>query len=360
MNYFKKANSFKKSLNKNSVYAETGNYIVGANLRYAYKNEDETIKFINNVLLKNNSGLEKKKNIKSLIRSLLEPRAISLKSEGLSKDFEGTIFLFSNDTNIEKDLKIFDIKRNQILTSYTKIESLEKKIADYNYFSLYFSIPEIISYDIEQRTSIEQLIVTKPKHMWDGTDYSSVIDAIFSTYKKYYESFSSNDCKRFGIDDILLQLKDDLLLRELVCKIEKEITSNRILDKIPVVNQHGDLWLFNTMIDEKKSVYFIDWEHSGEYFLFYDLFWWMQNEALYNDNFSYIENYINGKYDHYFKGIFYELKYEFDSKFRKDYLYIFILELLYKRILNNSENIKRPANDLFSKLFVKIQNVKTV
>ena len=64
--------------------------------------------------------------------------------------------------------------------------------------------------------------------------------------------------------------------------------------------------------NDSETIDFIDWEHSGEYFLFYDLFWWMQNDAL---------------------------NYNFNKKLREEYVYIFILELLYKRILNNSVNI---------------------
>ena len=81
----------------------------------------------------------------------------------------------------------------------------------------------------------------------------------------------------------------------------------------------------------------------------------MQNEALYNDNFSHLERYIMGEYDVHFKGVFDALNYKFNMRLREDYVYIFMLELLYKRILNNSENIKKTANVLFSKLFVQIQ-----
>ena len=131
-----------------------------------------------------------------------------------------------------------------------------------------------------------------------------------------------------------------------------------IFNDIPTINQHGDLWLYNIMLGKNGEIYFIDWEHSGCYFLFYDLFWWMQNEALYSDNFSYLEIYIMGKYDFHFKEIFGALSYNFNEKLRKDYVYIFILELLHKRILNNTEVIKNTANVLYSKLFLKIEQMK--
>ena len=125
-----------------------------------------------------------------------------------------------------------------------------------------------------------------------------MIETIFSSYEQYYNSsFKNNNYGYAKVSDMLTELKDDETLNDLVCQIEKEISKELITDDIPTINQHGDLWLYNTMLEENGKVYFIDWEHSGEYFLFYDLFWWMQHEALYNDNFSHLERYITGKYD---------------------------------------------------------------
>lgn len=357
--YKKKANSIKKSLINNRNYVESGNYILGGHLRYAYKDDPTTIDFMKRVLLKNNRGLEERKTLKGIIKKMFEPRSILFKRDEITRKFEGTVYLFSNDTNIQKDVKIFNIKKGQILSVYVKMETLKQKIEDYKFFSSYFTIPKIISYDFDEKISIEELVISRPKKTWDNQDYDIVIESIFNSYKNYFDICRMNNLFSYGnISGMISQLKNDKVLNGLTIKIEKEISQNLITDKIPVINQHGDLWLYNTMLGENQEVYFIDWEHSGEYFLFYDLFWWMQNEALYNDNFSYLERYIMGKYDIHFKGIFESLNYNFNEQLRKDYVYIFILELLYKRILNNSENTKKTANTLFSKLFVQIQEVK--
>ena len=356
IDYRRKAKLAIASCEEKSNYLELGEYFLDPELKYIYRNDSETIDFIETVIKENNYNLSHKKDIKYNIKRALAPNKLSISNNSEKEDFRGSIYLLSNDTSDEKDVKIFDIKTSKVLTVYVEIENLKKKIEDYKYFGEYFNIPEIMEYDFDKRTSVEELVLSKTKNTWNELDYSKVIETIFSSYEQYYKSSSKNN--NYGsakVSDMLSELKEDETLNDLVCQIEKEISKELITDDIPTINQHGDLWLYNTMLGENGKVYFIDWEHSGGYFLFYDLFWWMQNEALYNDNFSHLERYIMGEYDVHFKGVFDALNYKFNKRLREDYVYIFMLELLYKRILNNSENIKKTANVLFSKLFVQIQ-----
>lgn len=358
IDYRRRARLAIASCEEKSNYLEPGEYFLDPELRYIYRNDSETIDFIETVIKENNHNLSHKRDIKYKVKRILAPNKLSLLNNPEKEDFRGSIYLLSNDTSDEKDVKIFDIKTSKVLTVYVEQQNLKKKVEDYRYFGEYFNIPEITEYDFDKKTSVEELVSSKPKNIWNELDYSKVIETIFSSYEQYYKSSSKNN--NYGsakVSDMLTELKDDETLNDLVCQIEKEISKELITDDIPTINQHGDLWLYNTMLGENGKVYFIDWEHSGEYFLFYDLFWWMQNEALYNNNFSYLERYIMGKYDVHFKEMFDALNYNFNERLRKDYVYIFMLELLYKRILNNSENIKKTANALFSKLFVQIQEV---
>lgn len=342
-----------------SNYLELGEYFLDPELKYIYRNDSDTIDFIETVIKKNNYNLSHKKDIKYKIKRVLAPNTLSILNNPEKEDFRGSIYLLSNDTSEEKDVKIFDIKTSKVLTVYVEQENLKKKIENYKYFGEYFNIPEIMEYDFDKKTSVEELVLSKTKNTWNELDYSKVIETIFSSYEKYYKSSSKNNNHGYAkVSDMLSKLKEDETLNNLVCQIEKEISKELITEDIPTINQHGDLWLYNTMLGKNRKVYFIDWEHSGEYFLFYDLFWWMQNEALYNDNFSHLERYLMGRYDVHFKEMFDALNYNFNERLRKDYVYIFILELLYKRILNNSENIKKRANALFSELFVQMQEVK--
>lgn len=342
-----------------SNYLELGEYFLDPELKYIYRNDSDTIDFIETVIKKNNYNLSHKKDIKYKIKCALAPNKLIISNNFEKEDFRGSIYLLSNDISDEKDVKIFDIKTSKVLTVYVEQQNLKKKIEDYKYFGEYFNIPEIMEYDFDKKTSVEELVLSKPKNTWNELDYSKVIETTFSSYEQYYNSsYKNNNYGYAKLSDMLSELKEDETLNDLVCQIEKEISRELITDDIPTINQHGDLWLYNTMLGKNGKVYFIDWEHSGEYFLFYDLFWWMQNEALYNDNFSHLERYIMGEYDVHFKGVFEALNYNFNKRLRKDYVYIFILELLYKRILNNSENIKKTANALFSKLFVQIQEAK--
>ena len=155
-----------------------------------------------------------------------------------------------------------------MLTVYVEQQNLKKKVEDYRYFGEYFNIPELRNMT-SIKTSVEELVSSKPKKYLNELDYSKVIETIFSSYEQYYKSSSKNN--NYGsakVSDMLTELKDDETLNDLVCQIEKEISKELITDDIPTINQHGDLWLYNTMLGENGKVYFIDWEHSGEYFHF--------------------------------------------------------------------------------------------
>ena len=353
--YKKKSKRVIDSLIDKSEYLESGGSITDTEFKYLYRNEQDTSEFMNKVLKLNNYNLSSKASLKKEFKKFLLPRNLRVINETEDKDFSGSIFLLSNDNSDQKDVKIFDIKKNKVLTVYVRLDSLNKKIANNNYFSPYFNIPEIISYDLDKKISVEELIISKPKAIWNEMDYSNVIKEIFSSYKKYYEVVGKSQvysCSNSS--NMLLELKKDNIIKKLAVRIEKEISQCMIDKDIPMVNQHGDLWLYNTMLCENGNIYFIDWEHSGKYFLFFDLFWWMQNEAIYNSDMSYVSGFLSGSYDDHFYKLFSLLDYNYIKEHRKDYFLIFIIELLYKRYLNNTEDLKKVSVEIYSTLLDKL------
>lgn len=361
INYRKKAKLTLDLFVLKSDYLQSGKYCLDTELKYLYRSDSKTINFVKEVVIKNNYNLGNKEGFKNKIKHALAPNKVRLIEKPSKQLFLGSIYLLSNDITDEKDVKIFDINNNKILTVYVGLYALKKKIKAYVYFNKYFDIPKIIDYNYNKKISVEELILSKPKNSWSKLDYEIVIGKIFTNYKLYYESFSSiKHCTSMIFSDIISKLKTDKVLGELVYEIENEISSSIILNEVPRIHQHGDLWLYNTILSANNRVYFIDWEHSEELIFFFDLFFWMKNEALDNSDFSYLMKYLNGSYDHHFKEIYVALKYKFDENLKKDYFYIFMIELIYKKIYGKPESLKKSAIIMYTRLFTQVKEANAL
>lgn len=359
----KRAYQAKKIFEKHSFYLKPGTYILDEKLKVIYRNEKDTIRFVENVILKNNYNLISATSIKKIIKRLIMPRKIEIKDleSKTRKKFDGTIYLLSNTTDEEKDVKIFNFETMEVLTIYVDGDSLKKKIDTYEAFKSYFMIPQILSYDLDDRITIEELVISKPKNEWNKNDYEKVIDCIFTNYKYYYLDCSKHKkYTKVSVNKLLKEIQQERILSPIANKIEKNIPDHLMNMEFPAVKQHGDLWLYNILLKQNSETnlcYFIDWEHAGEYFLFYDLFWWMQNEAIYNSDYSYIEKYMSGGYDNHFKDLFEEYGIKFSETLRCYYFNIAILEIINKRILDKEDPTKRTAIDLFMPLLGKIETM---
>lgn len=342
----------------NSKYLVPGEYFINTELNYLYRGDSETTDFLKRVTNTNNDNRLLIQSIKKYCKKILVPTKILISENKKNSDFKGSIYLLSNHNSDIRDAKIFNLNHNQILTIYASLDSLQKKISYNDYFGYYFRTPKILTVDYDKKFSIEELVLSKPKRLWSFFDYQIVIENIFKSYRNYYMESAGKQVHKPGyLSSLIRKLKSDELLQDIAGKIENEIPQTLITDNIPIMKQHGDLWLRNTLLGDNGDIYFIDWEYAGEYFLFYDLFYWMLCEWTDNSDFSYIYNFMNGKYDACFEDIFQPFNYKYDRQYCKSYFYIFILEILYHRVLPETDLIKITANSLYLKIFHYIQEL---
>src|SRR5699024_1918983 len=74
--------------------------------------------------------------------------------------------------------------------------------------------------------------------------------------------------------------------------------------KFPFVKGHGDLRKANILLSNKNNkIYYIDWELSQPFIIFYDLFFLMYHEAVYSQNYLILDDYFKGRYDNYLHNI---------------------------------------------------------
>lgn len=349
LNYLEQVKQLENNFRKYFVYMKSGVYRINWNLKYIYLDEKESVCYIKKTTFQKTQSY----SIVRLFKKLLSHRKIVVKN-GENKHryfFNGTIYLPSTAPFDKRDIKIFSLKEKKILSIYANEDNMAKRMNPYKLFQQFFAIPHILICDCKNKLTVEELIDNNPKNLWSDYDYYIIIKTIFNNYNNYYKWCGEN--KNFILSNqhskLLNNIKKEREFLELYTIIEHNVPEKLLFSSFPIVLQHGDLWLYNTLLNSKK-VYFIDWEHMGEYFFLYDIFWCMQNEVIYNNNYTYIGKYLNGDYDVYFKELFQCFNIIFEESERYAYFNIALLEIIDKRILGNGSS----GNEVASKLFITL------
>lgn len=72
------------------------------------------------------------------------------------------------------------------------------------------------------------------------------------------------------------------------------------ISNVPSIFQHGDAWDANLFIDN-RLLKFIDFDRVGEYPILFDPFLFAYTEGFFKKNNEIVYNWLNGKYDKYFR-----------------------------------------------------------
>lgn len=322
-NYINSSTMYKKEIKNVEEYLITGNYIIYPNLRFFYKDDKKTIKYVNNVLVKNNIHWQIEKNFKNKIKIALNSKPLKIQNDK-EADFRGEIIIFKNNRVGIRDKIVIDIENKRVLTKYNNIKDMKKTIDDYNFFRDYFNIPSIVFYDYEEGITIEEFISSKPKNEWTGTDYKKVINDIFIIYENYYNSIKNNIVKTINAKYYYNKLLEDNTLKDIAYKLKNKISQELFYKNFPFVYQHGDLHLQNVMLGNDDKVYYIDWDYVVHATLFYDFLNWIQWEFTFTQDLYILREYLTGKYDlNFIKNLSIFGQRYYTNK-RLDYIYIYI------------------------------------
>lgn len=342
----------KKLHSEFSQYLKPGSYKFDNSLTYIYLNDKNTIEKAARVfknlytVLNVNRGLFRR-GFYNLLLNILNIN-LNIKSENSSSLFEGTVFLASSNQN---SIKIFDFEKKEVLTIYKNKDEYNNYINNIDYFSTWFSIPEVIYKEEVKGLIIEKYIESKNMDLWRKQDYENLMQDIFKRYTLYTRNakqedfFIGSDCvKELNIEnDFLAHIIDN--------------TSTEVLEmKFPKFKLHGDLWSSNVLM-VNEHVYYIDWDNAKEFIFFYDVFFIMWNEFIKRENYDLINSYIKGEYDSLFNELFNicGVVYERDKKI--DYLNLFFINQFIDRWYMVDEKIVDKAFDRYRK-FMKCINKK--
>lgn len=268
------------------------------------------------------------------------------------KDFKGTIFYSTKSCN-----KIFDLSSNKVLSIYLNKSDYKSFLDSHKYFKEHFPLPNILVNNVEERSIIEELILFQPNRLWLKEDYLYVIEDIFKRYITY--AAACIDEGKYHVISLTDYIKIyDSTNDKYISEIRSKIPNKLLEMQLPTLRLHGDLWTTNILIQksENSSIYYIDWEFSQELLFFYDFFNLMWVEVYNNNNYVFLENYIKGMYDHYFKAFFSIFNLKYEPKYRVEYFHVFFLQFYLVRLVNSRQKDKNKYYKKYKELSEKLVN----
>lgn len=224
-------------------------------------------------------------------------------------EFCGTEVIISSG---HSEYKVFDIKKELVLTYYNDQNKLSLVAQNKNKFRDYFNVTKTTDLNVDKHILIEQFIKQCPFEKEKALIY------VIKQYKQYVKSQAVN-CST--ITDLYCQqfkerFGDSSLLKE--------------VKQYPSVFSHGDLWSSNIMFDGK--VYYItDFEAAEHKYILFDFFMYIFSEYVVYNDIVFIDNYFIGRYDNILSDVMESAEAEFTPNSRGSYILAFLVEIVNER-----------------------------
>lgn len=243
-----------------------------------------------------------------------------------NKIFEGQIYLPGNVGNCSllKKAKIFDFSKNQLLEIFDYKEDIERKINDHTYFSKLFNVPSIIEIDYNKNILVEELIQDEKKE----SDVQKILLSFLEKQTKQINDIPS-EMNIVDMEELIIGNKEifDLIGYNIIENMNRDIKEYKLIECV----QHGDLW-FENIIISNKMMFLIDYEHTGNYLMYYDFIGFIFREYLLYKRFICLDSFIRGDYDYLLDQIFMNSNCNYLPECKSDYFSIYVL---YKNSISN-------------------------
>lgn len=264
------------------------------------------------------------KVVANIIYYLTRYRIINRESE---LDFAGTQLILSSS---QKELKVFDFERKQVLTKYSSLDKLLKYNDDKERFAHSYNVAQTIFIYEHKSIIVEQLIPHK------AFNSESIFPTLVQSMIKHTRSFKTAISRR----------NEDYMKQSIL--FASRFGDSRLLErqkKLPSIVTHGDLWSSN-VISNGSELFITDFERTGNRFFLYDFFTYIFTEWLLNNNPSLLNDYFHGDYDTSLEDMFTALGETYSTDNKESYLLVFLISYTSERWTVSSSNDERVVNFL--------------
>ena len=323
MKLIKRQDDLKLILEDNKSFLKPGRYkttVKGKEI--IYQEDEKTVNFIK----KNVDHISRKTsfivNFKLMVKDfLLNTIKIHLKDATFHNEFNGSLAMITRNN----ELKIFDFKKKEVLNLLKDEKKYNLIKNSYYNFKEYFNIP-IKSFNDEKLIYIEDYIEFKPYPQWSDKEKEEIIEEIFEGYIRYVNNYDKSKLEYISLVTMVMEFTNKIEDKSLVDEILKHIDYDKTLSsKFPRLWLHGDLDFHNLLLSANKG-YVIDWEFNKKFIFLYDILNIFMVEYIYQNDESYLIEFLKGSYDGYLKKMFNSMDLEYKTYEKKEYVCIFIIE----------------------------------
>lgn len=274
-------------------------------------------------------------NLKRCIhKSFFKRWLLKMRIKSKAKKYDGEIIVLGNTSVFDRpaSVKIFNLEKREVATLYFDESKMKRDIDAQNCFKGVLPLVPLLSCDFDNKFVIERLISGDGPSRSEEERYLKLFSDVCACYTNYYKS--TQTCQTVSVGDLIAEAeeknaKDSAVMRSIISALkglENEIIDLRLI--------HGDLTYSNMLITE-ESLYFIDFEHFGYYSFYYDLFWLMQNEYVYEGSSELLRAYFTGEIDDLFEALFDSVGQCFNPDKRGIYYCLFLVQMYNKRVFDN-------------------------
>lgn len=290
--------------------------------RIAYIKNKQTINFIKKNTKRNNN-IRVISQIKMIVKNMIKLLLVIKIKKRKKGSFNAELIMITE----KDDVKFFNFKKQKVSTYFKGSGYEQVKKVNFT-FSKYFLMTHL-SFNDEKKLYVEKLIDFKPFNHWTKGEKNMALERTILNYISYAKDSNKRNIR---ITSLMEKFNQTVNNKKIKTKLNNLINRQTYMEVFPVIQSHGDIHFKNILLSNKEY-YFIDWEHSKEIIFFYDLINILVVEAMAND-YSYIKNFLNGKYDKLYFEFFKKMDTFFDINNKEQYIWLYFIIRIYEFDLN--------------------------
>lgn len=234
----------------------------------------------------------------------------------------------ANNSEKVREVKLFSLHKQKILTICTSAEERDKQISLYSMLHEAYHLPVVtISEEYDYSYFIDMVSLSPTPN-----NESAIVEIAESTKR-----FTGIHTQK-KVNEVLTYTYEDNRFQEILNRIAEQISPEVMDDSITLCIQHGDLSSENLIYGKSNNhvgYWWIDWEHVRERIFYYDLFFYIQHSAFYFNNDMILQEFLSGKFDLILSDLFRRFGQVYVPKCRKEYFCVFLITFLVERVCDN-------------------------